>query len=76
MTTLLGSFSLGSYRFIGNSAQASASLASAFLCGFYVPTRYPSVTDKVVAHSFTLKSAAETEMADLTTTIIRTQRIG
>ena len=76
MTTLLRNFSLGSYQLVENSAQAGTSLASAFLCGLYYPTCYPSVSDKVVAHSFALKPAAETEMTDLTTTIIRTQRIG
>ena len=77
MTTLLGSFSIGSYQFVTDGASHTATpLAHAFLCGLYFPVRYPPFSDKVVAHSFAIKPASETEMTDLATTIIRTRRIG
>ena len=76
MTTLIKSFSLGNYQFVPGSARPGTCITGAFLCGLYFPVRYPSVSDRVVAHSFALKPAAETEMTDLSTTVTRTHRLG
>ena len=76
MMTIASTFSLGLYEFQGSVAQTGLTLSCSFQCGLHLPVRYPSVSDRVVAHSFALKPAAETEMTDLSTTVTRTHRLG
>ena len=74
--TTLASFSLGMYEFQGNLAQTGLTISRTFQCGLYFPVRWPSVSDRIMARSFALKPAAESEMMDLHTTIVRTNRMG
>ena len=76
MMTIASTFSLGLYEFQGSMAPTGLTLSRSFQCGLYLPVRYPSVSDRVVAHSFALKPAAEEEMTDLATTVTRTHRLG
>lgn len=76
MTTLVSTFSLGWHEFQDYAGQPDAVLSHGFSAGLYFPVRWPAEGDRVVAHAFALKPAAADEMTDLTTTIVRTERLG
>ena len=75
MITLVRNFCLALSQLPISGGVSDNVLSSSFHCAINYPIRWPSVSDKVVAHSFALKPAAESEMKNLTTKIIRTQRI-
>lgn len=76
MITLISNFCLSQTKIPEGSSELRNVLSASFLCGINYPIHWPSVSDKVVAHSFALKPATESEMTDLHTTIVRMNRIG